>query len=147
MELWRVWLGLEESRERISRDRKDCEEVSLSPEVLSQATGRLDTRASTQRAIQLRRAGRTRGTTSKGSCATNWLNKQAELITWATLGYNFALGFSCWHVLAIDRLLLPRELRPGWFATASLIVGGIFFSALGAVTLLSTLREVEWIKL
>jgi hypothetical protein len=76
-----------------------------------------------------------------------WLNKPAELIKWATLGYNFALGFSCWHTLAINRFLLPRELRPGWFAALSLIVGGIFFWLLGTVTLLNTLRDVGWVKL
>jgi hypothetical protein len=76
-----------------------------------------------------------------------WLNKPAELIKWATLGYNFALGFSCWHTLAINRALLPRELRPGWFPSLSLILGGIFFSALATVTLLSTLREGGWITL
>ena len=47
------------------------------------------------------------------SVITLWLNKPAQLITWATLGYNFALGFSCWHTLVLNRLLLPRELRPG----------------------------------
>jgi hypothetical protein len=76
-----------------------------------------------------------------------WLNKPAELIKWATLGYNFALGFSCWHTLVINRVLLPRELRPGWFATLSLLIGGLFFWALGTVTLLNALREAGWINL
>jgi hypothetical protein len=74
-----------------------------------------------------------------------WLNKPAELIKWATLGYNFALGFSCWHTLVINRVLLPRELRPGLFPTLCLVLGGIFFWALGTVTLLNALREAKLI--
>jgi hypothetical protein len=70
-----------------------------------------------------------------------WLNKPAELIKWATLGYNLALGFSCWHTLAINTFLLPRELRPGWFARLALIVGGLFFMLLFVVTLTSALAE------
>ncbi len=70
-----------------------------------------------------------------------WLNKPAELIKWATLGYNFALGFSCWHTLFINTLLLPRELRPGLFARASLLLGGLFFMLLFVVTLTNALRE------
>ena len=72
---------------------------------------------------------------------TLWLNKPAELIKWATLGYNLALGFSCWHTLAINTFLLPRELRPGWFARTTMIVGGLFFMLLFVVTLTSAIRE------
>jgi hypothetical protein len=68
-----------------------------------------------------------------------WLNKPAELIKWATLGFNFALGFSCFHTLVINTLLLPRELRPGWFMRTMLVLGGIFFLLLFVVTLLNQL--------
>jgi hypothetical protein len=76
-----------------------------------------------------------------------WFNKPAELIKWATMGYNFALGFSCWHTLVLNRVLLPRELRPGLFPTLGLILGGIFFWALGIVTVLNALRELGWVSL
>jgi hypothetical protein len=76
-----------------------------------------------------------------------WLNKPAELIKWATLGYNFALGFSCWHTLVLNRVLLPRELRPGLVPTLSLLLGGIFFWTLGIVTVLNALRELGWVNL
>jgi hypothetical protein len=66
-----------------------------------------------------------------------WLNKPAELIKWATLGFNFALGFSCFHALAVNTLLLPRELRPGIFPRLMLILGGLFFLALGVLTTLN----------
>jgi hypothetical protein len=72
-----------------------------------------------------------------------WLNKPAELIKWATLGFNFALGFSCWHTLVINALLLPRELRPGWFMRAALVLGGVFFNALFVVTLLNQLGAFQ----
>ena len=76
-----------------------------------------------------------------------WLNQPASLIKWATLGYNFALGFSAWHTLVINRTLLPRELRPGIVPTLSLLLGGLFFWMLGIVTLLNALREAGWITL
>ncbi len=68
-----------------------------------------------------------------------WLNKPAELIKWATLGFNLALGFSCWHTLAINTLLLPRDLRPNLFMRAALLLGGLFFACLFLVTLLNQL--------
>jgi hypothetical protein len=76
-----------------------------------------------------------------------WLNEPAALIKWATLGYNFALGFSCWHALVLNRVLLPRALRPSLFPTIGLAIGGAFFWTLGTVTLLNALREAGWVKL
>ena len=76
-----------------------------------------------------------------------WFFNPQELIRWATLGYNFAIGFSCWHTLAINRILLPKPLRPGFVPTISLITGGIFFWILGIVTLLEKLRSVGLIEL
>jgi hypothetical protein len=75
-----------------------------------------------------------------------WLNKPAELIKWATLGFNFALGFSCWHTLAVNTLLLPRALRPGWFMRIALILGGVFFLALGVLTTLNQLGMLQAAK-
>src|SRR5262249_2762881 len=68
-----------------------------------------------------------------------WFNSPTALIKWATLGYNFALGFSCWHTLVLNRVLLPRELRPGVFPTVALVLGGIFFWVLGTVAVLDQL--------
>jgi hypothetical protein len=47
--------------------------------------------------------------------------------------YNYALGFSCWHTLVVNTLLLPRELRPGWFARVGLFLSGLFFIAIAGV--------------
>lgn len=76
-----------------------------------------------------------------------WLNKPAQLITWATLGFNFALGFSCWHTLAINHLLLPRQLRPGILPSVGLILAGIFFWILGIVAVLDQLQKIGWVSL
>ena len=72
-----------------------------------------------------------------------WLNEPQSLIEWATIGFNLALGFSCWHTVAINTLLLPRELRPGWFMRISLILGGVFFAALFVVTALKKLHAFD----
>jgi hypothetical protein len=75
-----------------------------------------------------------------------WLNKPAELIKWATLGFNFALGFSCFHTLAVNALLLPRPLRPGIFPRLILVFGGLFFLALGVLTTLNQLEMLQAAK-
>lgn len=41
--------------------------------------------------------------------------------------YNYALGVSCWHVLAVNTLLLPKPIRPHWFSRVGLFLAGIFF--------------------
>jgi len=76
-----------------------------------------------------------------------WFFNPKQLIDWATLGYNFAIGFSCWHTLVLNRILLPKPLRPGIVPSISLITGGIFFWILGVVTVLAKLRSVGLIDL
>jgi hypothetical protein len=76
-----------------------------------------------------------------------WLNNPRELIEWATLGYNFALGFSCWHTLVLNRILLPKQLRPGVVPALSLIVGGSYFWILGVITVLAKLQKMGLIDL
>lgn len=53
--------------------------------------------------------------------------------------YNYALGFSCFHVLFVNTLLLPKELQPGLFRKLCLVLAGCFFTT-GA--LLSTYVEL-----
>jgi len=71
-----------------------------------------------------------------GIIALTFLNPK-ELLVWATCIYNAALGFSCLHVLAVNLILLPRELRPNWFIRIGLVIGGVFFTALAIITTLS----------
>ncbi len=54
----------------------------------------------------------------------------------STTGYNFAFAFSAWHTLAVNLILLPKELRPGWGQRIGLILAGFFFLTLGIVAAL-----------
>lgn len=65
-----------------------------------------------------------------------------ELLQWATSIYNLALGFSFFHVLAVNTILLPRELRPNWFIRLGLIFGGLFFLALAVISTLRLLGRI-----
>jgi hypothetical protein len=67
------------------------------------------------------------------------LNKPDGLITFSTMMYNLALGFSCWHTLILNSLLLPKPLRPGWFVRIALAFSGLYFLTLGTITVLSKL--------
>lgn len=55
---------------------------------------------------------------------------------YATTGYNFAFAFSAWHTIAVNTILLPRELRPNWFQRVALFFAGLFFFALGTISVL-----------
>ena len=68
------------------------------------------------------------------------IGKPLGLLKVATLIMNFALGFSCFHTLVINLTLLPRQLRPGWFARAGLFIAGMFFFTLATITLVETVR-------
>jgi hypothetical protein len=65
-----------------------------------------------------------------------------KLLKWAGNFYNAALGFSCWHVLAVNCILLPRELRPNWGLRAGLVIGGLFFTALSIVSTMKMLGKI-----
>ena len=66
--------------------------------------------------------------------------KPTTLLFWGTLIMNFALGFSCWHTLAVNMVLLPRPLRPGWFCRIGLFVAGLFFLTVATISTWSTLK-------
>ena len=68
------------------------------------------------------------------------VGKPLGLLKVATLIMNFALGFSCLHTLVINLTLLPKPLRPGWFARTGMFVAGIFFFTLATITMIETLR-------
>ncbi|MBP88728.1 MAG: hypothetical protein CMJ64_18780 [Planctomycetaceae bacterium] len=57
-----------------------------------------------------------------------------DLIKYATMCFNIALGFSCWHTIVINSTLLPRALRPGWFVRIALSFSGVFFMSLGSLS-------------
>lgn len=60
----------------------------------------------------------------------------------ATTGYNFALGFSSIHALAVNLLLLPKELRPNWFSRVMLVLSGLFFTFLGTMGALALAKVI-----
>jgi hypothetical protein len=68
------------------------------------------------------------------------VGKPLGLLKSATLIMNFALGFSCLHTVVINLTLLPKPLRPGWFARTGLFLAGIFFFALGTITAIEAAR-------
>jgi hypothetical protein len=61
-----------------------------------------------------------------------WCVDSSQILVFATTLYNVALGFSCFHVLAVNSILLPRELRPGLFSRTVLVLAGLFFSTLAS---------------
>ncbi len=63
-----------------------------------------------------------------------------QLLVWTTTFYNFALGFSCWHVVVVNTVLLPPELRPTIFRRVLLVVAGMFYTFIG---ILATMAEFK----
>jgi hypothetical protein len=76
-----------------------------------------------------------------GITALSLWNPQ-QLLVWATNIYNVALGVSCFHVLAVNTILLPRELRPNWFIRIALVIGGIYFTALASVSIIVLVQKL-----
>ena len=66
-------------------------------------------------------------------------SKPLTLLVISTNLMNFSLGFSCFHTLYVNKRLLPRPLRPGWFATTGLVLAGTFFTLLALVTAAATI--------
>ncbi len=61
------------------------------------------------------------------------------LLIFSGIIYNYALGFSSLHVVAINTVLLPPELRPSIARRIMLVFGGVFFLTAAVV---STMVEV-----
>ena len=60
----------------------------------------------------------------------------SDLIKYATMIFNVALGISCWHTVVINMTLLPPQLRPNWFVRIALSLAGVFFFLLGTMAVL-----------
>lgn len=69
------------------------------------------------------------------------LGKPVTLLLIATTIFNFALGFSCWHTLWLNLVLLPQQIRPGWFARISLFLSGCFFWTVATISATITLQK------
>ncbi len=68
-----------------------------------------------------------------------WFLNGDRLLVWSTNLYNYALGFSCFHTVAINTFLLPKPLRPGWFPCLGLCLGGTFFTFIAVLTTIDSL--------
>lgn len=66
----------------------------------------------------------------------------STLLKIAGFVYNFALGFSCWHVIVINTRLLPPELRPGWGPRIGLALTGLFFWVVGVLGAMDTITRL-----
>ncbi len=71
-----------------------------------------------------------------GCCAL--LLNPSNLIKYATMFFNVALGISCWHTVAINTTLLPKPLRPHMLIRALMILAGAYFFLLGTLAVLKT---------
>ncbi len=69
-----------------------------------------------------------------GLLALRFFNPLQIAIIGPVLG-NIALGFSAFHTLAVNRRLLPVELRPNWFMQLGLVACGVFFIGITAIIL------------
>lgn len=69
----------------------------------------------------------------------------ADLLVWSTIIYNYALGFSCVHVIYINASLLPKELQPPKSRVIGLAFGGVFFTVMAVISMLQVMQEKQMI--
>lgn len=69
--------------------------------------------------------------------------KPGELVTYATMFFNVALGVSCWHTIVINSTLLPPELRPHIAIRGLLVLSGAYFFLLGVISVLQKTGLLE----
>jgi amino acid transporter len=55
---------------------------------------------------------------------------------------NFALGFTALHTLAVNHILLPKELRPGWMGKIGVASCAVFFLGIAALGLPQALKDL-----
>jgi len=68
-----------------------------------------------------------------------------QLIEITGLFYNYALGFSCWHTIGVNTILLPKAIRPGWFMRIAMFLAGAFFLAMAVLATVQLLRKYGFI--
>ncbi|MBS0264174.1 MAG: Nramp family divalent metal transporter [Planctomycetes bacterium] len=66
-----------------------------------------------------------------------------KLIEFAGVIYNFALGFSCFHVAVLNTILLPAKLRPHPLIKLALWLVGAFFTSVGAIALYKMMYDAK----
>lgn len=71
--------------------------------------------------------------TLMGLCMLTVVNAKGMLV-YSTMFYNYVLGVSFFHTIAVGRMLLPRELRPSWVREVIMALGGVFFLFIAVLT-------------
>lgn len=72
-----------------------------------------------------------------------WFVPGDQLLKLSTNIYNYALGFSCFHVLLINTILLPKPIRPNYFIRAGLIAAGTFFIVIAVLTNIELIMKMK----
>lgn len=63
-----------------------------------------------------------------------WIGAQPMLLMLASgVIMNFILGFSALHTLAVNLILLPKPVRPGWLGRLGLVACAVFFLGIAAL--------------
>ena len=69
-------------------------------------------------------------------------DKPLTIVKASGLIMNFALGFSALHTLAVNTILLPKEVRPSWVARIGLVVCAVFFIGIAVMSVPKTLTDL-----
>jgi len=56
-----------------------------------------------------------------------------EMVKVTGMLFNFALGFSAVHLLIVNCLFLPVEIRPSWTMRSALVVAALFFTTVSSI--------------
>ena len=82
-----------------------------------------------------------------GLFALTYMESPLWLATVSAVLMNFALGFSSFHTLWVNRSLLPRELRPNGLMQAGLVACGLFFIGISAIAFTQNLPAIlNWFQ-
>ncbi|MDP7274434.1 MAG: Nramp family divalent metal transporter [Planctomycetaceae bacterium] len=66
-----------------------------------------------------------------------WFFNPLQIAMLGAVLMNVALGCASFHTLYVNRTLLPRELRPGWFMQTGLCCCGLFFLGISLLVLVT----------
>jgi hypothetical protein len=69
------------------------------------------------------------------------LTNPTLLLKISTNIYNWALGFSCWHTIAVSTTLLPAKLRPSLVRRAGLAAAGAYFLCIATLSTAALLKD------
>ena len=71
------------------------------------------------------------------------LTSPGMLLKVSTNIYNYALGFSCFHTVYVNSVLLPGELKPSLLRRGIVIAAGLFFSVIAILSTIALVQELS----